>query len=102
MLRPNQEEQYRYFYIDRKLGSANLQEINDALDEIDLALPHMKKVDLINSLVMRMLDLIQTARSFQIKGRIATIFHRHSHILMDTHSRDEIAVVLAKCIKGSD
>lgn len=82
------EEQYKYFYIDRKLGSGSQVEISDALDEIDLALPTMKKIDLVNSLVMRMLDLIQTARSFQIKGKVADLFRHHSHILIDTHSRD--------------
>jgi hypothetical protein len=87
MLRSN-EEQYKYFYIDRKLGSGSQLEINEALDDIDLALPHMKKIDLVNSLVMRMLDLMQTARSFQIKGRLADLFRRHSRILIDTHSKD--------------
>lgn len=62
----------------------------------------MKKLDLINSLVMRMLDLIQTAKSFHIKHRVAAIFAHHASLLLAIHSRDEIAAVLAKCLKGSD
>ncbi len=102
MLRSNQEEQIKYFYLDRKFGSGNLRDIGDALDEIDLFLGKMKKIDLINSLVMRMLDLIQTAKSFHIKQRVSCIFRHHSPILLQIHSRDEIAAVLSKCLKGSD
>lgn len=101
-MRSNQEEQNKYFYIDRKFGSGNPQEIAEALDEIDLFLGNMKKIDLINSLVMRMLDLLQNARSFHIKSSVASIFRHHSSKLVVTHSRDEIAAVLAKCLKGSD
>lgn len=42
MLRSNQEEQIKYFYLDRKFGSGNLREIGDALDEVDLFLGKMK------------------------------------------------------------
>jgi hypothetical protein len=62
----------------------------------------MKKLDLINSLVMRMLDLIQAAKSFHIKERVSRIFRRHAPLLLSIHSKDEIAAVLAKCLKGSD
>lgn len=102
MLRSNQEEQIKYFYLDRKFGSGSLREIGEALDEVHLCLPAMTNIDLINSLVMRMLDLIQTAKSFHIKHRVAVIFRHHSAMLQRIHSRDEIALVLSKCLKGSD
>lgn len=62
----------------------------------------MKKLDLVNSLVMRMLDLLHTARSFHVKQRVAAVFAHHAALLLALHSRDEIAAVLAKCLKGSD
>lgn len=102
MLRSNQEEQIKYFYLDRKFGSGSLREVGDALDDVDLLLGRMKKIDLINSLVMRMLDLIQTAKSFHIKERVSGIFRHHSAVLLEIHSKDEVAAVLAKCLKGSD
>lgn len=102
MLRSNREDQVRYFYLDSKFGSGDLREIGDALDEIDLCLGKMKNIDLINLLVIRMLDLIQTAKSFHIKHRVSIIFRHHSKILLEIHSRDEIAAVLSKCLKGSD
>ncbi len=101
MLRSQQEEQIKYFYLDRKLGGS-LGEIGEALDDVEVGLGRMRKLDLVNSLVMRMLDLMHTARSFHIKQRVASIFARHSALLATTHSRDEIAAVLAKCLKGSD
>ncbi|EFX59857.1 hypothetical protein DAPPUDRAFT_346774 [Daphnia pulex] len=62
----------------------------------------MKKLDLVNSLVMRMLDLMHTARSFHVKQRVAAIFSHHAALLLGIHSKDEITAVLAKCLKGSD
>lgn len=102
MLRSPQEEQIKYFYLDRKFGGGSVSEVGEALDELDLCLPRMQKLDLVNSLVMRMLDLLHTARSFHIKHRVAAVFAHHSALLLDIHSRDEIAAVLAKCLKGSD
>jgi hypothetical protein len=102
MLRSPQEEQIKYFYLDRKFGGGSVSEVGEALDELDLCLPRMQKLDLVNSLVMRMLDLLHTARSFHIKHRVAAVFAHHSTLLLGIHSRDEIAAVLAKCLKGSD
>ena len=62
----------------------------------------MRKLDLVNSLIMRMLDLMHTVRSFHVKQRLADIFRHHAVLLASTHSRDEVAAVLAKCFKGSD
>jgi N-acyl-D-aspartate/D-glutamate deacylase len=102
MLRTLQEEQTKYFHLDRKLGSGNLNEVGEALDEIALCLGRMRKLDLVNSLVMRMLELMHTVRSFHVKQRLADVFRHHAALLASTHSRDEIAAVLTRCLKGSD
>jgi len=48
----------------------------------------MQKIDLINSIIMRLLELLQTARFFHIKERVAAIFKHHSKILIEVHSKD--------------
>lgn len=67
LMRAVQEEQYRYFYMDRKLSSGGLHELEEALEEIDAFLSRMRKTDLVHSLIMRLLELLQTARSFPLK-----------------------------------
>lgn len=79
-----------------------MKEVNKALDDIDIILSVMNKIDLINSLAMRMLDLIQAGKTFYLKERVAKIFQRHSKTLLRIHSKDEVATILSKCLKGSD
>jgi hypothetical protein len=97
-----QGQQHRYFYIDRKFGSGNLNEINDALDDLDLFLESITKMDLANSLLVRLTELIPTTKSLLLKYRAADIFSHHSSVVLNLPSRDEIAFSLSRMIKGSD
>lgn len=97
-----QDQQQTYFSIDRKLGSGYQQDINDALDELDLFLANLNKLDLVNSLIVRLTELTATSKSYAIKYRIATIFDHHSAALLSLPSKMEIAASLARLIKAGD
>ena len=67
MLAPRDQQQSRLFMLDRKLGSALPAELHEALDDLDALLPILSRVELVNSLTMRVLQLLPSARSFALK-----------------------------------
>lgn len=68
------DQQQKYFYIDRKFGSGNLHEINEALDELDLFLNTITKMNLADSLIIRLKEVLPTTKSLPVKFRIVDIF----------------------------
>ena len=61
-IRSIQEEQHKYLAIDRKFGSGHPQEINEALDDLESFFPLMQHSDLINSLVLRLIELLLSSK----------------------------------------
>lgn len=96
------DQQHRYFHIDRKFGSGSVQDIHEALDDLELFLGTITKMDLANSLIVRLTELIPSTKSLLFKHRAADIFAHHSPLILKLPSRDEITASLFRFIKAGD
>lgn len=97
-----QDQQHRYFHIDRKFGSGSLQDINDALDDLEIFLGSITKIELANSLIVRLTEIIPSTKSLLLKHRAADIFEHNISLILKLPSRDEITAALIRFIKTGD
>jgi hypothetical protein len=60
------------------------------------------KLEILNSVVIRLLDLLLNLKHFYLKNKIKSLLIRYQSHMSLVHNKDEICQVLYKSLRGAD
>ena len=92
----------RYFNIDSNLNSTDVVVVLDALNDLSELLKSLNDKSLVNSALLRLVNLMSLVSNFYVKNKIGLVLGASSKLCIDAMNKSEIVNSLTNQLNASD